>query len=400
MTSTEQHRPSSFYALDGIRGITALIIAFLHHNVFSSFMSNSHASLSDALGLTAPFGMMLQVIAMYGGIGVDLFFCISGFVFYMNYKDRIANKSISLNEFALFRFSRIYPLHWATLLITILLFIFARLTNSMSALIRSEHYPLFSVSAYNIWEAFTSVFLVQGLWTTSGKAFNPPAWTLTYELLAYLIFFMLCRKSKRENGIIFFIIPIFLGLFLAIRGSSLPLLGGEGTSRVLIAFFSGCLLYNFFVRTRKKHIRRIIAFVSGMVFSGLSYLIIFASNSPLLSGERYLQILQLIWVPSLIMVVLSTKWINWFFSLRFFRWLGALSYSVYLWHFPVLIAIHIVMFINGERDWNVNLIAYAIWIAATLLISHFSCYFFEQPIQKYIRTKYFDSRTSQKPSLE
>ena len=61
----------------------------------------------------------LQVIYQMGDYAVPLFWCISGFVFalvYLEQKENVSGKKFFIN-----RFARLYPLHFATLIIVTLL---------------------------------------------------------------------------------------------------------------------------------------------------------------------------------------------------------------------------------------------------------------------------------------
>ena len=47
---------------------------------------------------------------------MDLFFALSGFIFFWLYAEAITERRVSAREFFVLRFSRLYPLHLATLL--------------------------------------------------------------------------------------------------------------------------------------------------------------------------------------------------------------------------------------------------------------------------------------------
>ncbi len=58
---------------------------------------------------------------MAGEYGVWVFWCISGFIFFWKYRDAIADRSMHGWTFLVYRLSRLYPLHFVTLLIVALL---------------------------------------------------------------------------------------------------------------------------------------------------------------------------------------------------------------------------------------------------------------------------------------
>ena len=83
-----------FRAVDGLRGIAALLVVFLHvewpsHIASTTFIRN-------------------------GYLAVDLFFILSGLVITANYGTRIVSVS-DARRFMTLRFFRLYPLHFAML---------------------------------------------------------------------------------------------------------------------------------------------------------------------------------------------------------------------------------------------------------------------------------------------
>ena len=86
--------------LETFRGIFALIIV-LHHLKIDTFIQKSS-------------------IVINGGLVVDFFFVLSGFVISLNYIDKI-NSKLDLINFQKKRFLRLYPLHLLTLFIFILI---------------------------------------------------------------------------------------------------------------------------------------------------------------------------------------------------------------------------------------------------------------------------------------
>ena len=63
-----------------------------------------------------PFHAVLAPLYEYGYAGVELFWCISGFIFAWKYGETLRMGGMSLTRFMVLRFSRLYPLHLVTLL--------------------------------------------------------------------------------------------------------------------------------------------------------------------------------------------------------------------------------------------------------------------------------------------
>jgi peptidoglycan/LPS O-acetylase OafA/YrhL len=119
-----------------------------------------------------------------GWLAVDLFFSLSGFVFYWLYARAVAEQAITLRNFAVLRFSRLYPLHFATLLaIAAGQLWFMRSTGSYFVYPENdaEHFLL-------------NLFFVSSWGFERGYSFNGPVWSVSVEMLLYLVFFAYCRQ--------------------------------------------------------------------------------------------------------------------------------------------------------------------------------------------------------------
>jgi peptidoglycan/LPS O-acetylase OafA/YrhL len=98
-----KRRPARLAALDGLRLIAALAVACYHLTV---------AWRLDGQNSPQWFLPTVSHLTVYGFLGVEVFFLISGFVIGMSTWDR------SLGEFFTSRVSRLYPAYWACVLIT------------------------------------------------------------------------------------------------------------------------------------------------------------------------------------------------------------------------------------------------------------------------------------------
>src|ERR1700750_2714645 len=104
-------------SLDGLRGLAALSIVF-HHWYF--FLPPDASSATWA-AYKPPFSRLLTPLYLQGWAAVDVFFTLSGFVFFWLYGETIGTRAMNGRTFALLRFSRLYPPHFATLILTCVL---------------------------------------------------------------------------------------------------------------------------------------------------------------------------------------------------------------------------------------------------------------------------------------
>lgn len=370
------------YPLDALRGAAALIVAFFVHSMLVFRADDLALSLSF---LSNPLSMYL---IENGVMAVDLFFCISGFVFFYVYFDRIAEKRIGFGEFAFRRFSRLLPLYWATLGVMAVAVIGGNIAYP------GAETGLFRTS--NLYTFLQSIFLVQGFYSNdiAMSAFNRPAWSLTFELAAYAIFFLIVSLGGRKKGRQLLAVPILLGLLAVEYGwQNLPLLNETG-ERVLVCFFLGCFLCMLHQRLAGTPAARRLGWAS-LTLSVLLMALHYLSYVGIIDGDRLfgrpLQVMQLLCIPSVIYAALNVPALSRLLSVKPLRWLGSLSYSVYLWHFPVGIAIFVMKRFIHLPDTAL----YAVYIGSVLLVSHLSYHCFELPVQKRLRNRYAGIRRAQ-----
>ena len=85
--------------LDAIRGLMALLVVFYHYS------AGLHIIMPDAPTTSWSFA--------WGEYGVQGFFAVSGFVIFMT-----LDKTQRASDFAVSRFSRLFPAYWAAMLVT------------------------------------------------------------------------------------------------------------------------------------------------------------------------------------------------------------------------------------------------------------------------------------------
>ena len=132
-------------ALTGIRALASGAVFFGH-----VFQQHHHEVLP---------------IFKYGWMGVNVFFALSGYLFYHLYADSIEDHSFSWRRYLSKRFIRIYPL---TILITVLTIVI-------------------SPSTFEFLDILSHLTLLHGFIPDYRLSLNTPMWTLTVELCFYLI---------------------------------------------------------------------------------------------------------------------------------------------------------------------------------------------------------------------
>ena len=171
--------------LDGLRAVAAVAVLFFHYVHF--FYPLGVFAKTNAMAPQAPFYAQLWVLYELGHFGVQLFWMISGFVFAAVYYGR----PVTSREFVVNRFARLYPLHFATLLlVTVLQFgLIARFGTHLL-------FVAFDVPHFLLQLGFASNWLFR--FQTS---FNGPIWSVSVEVVIYAVFWF-TRHRLMALGVI------------------------------------------------------------------------------------------------------------------------------------------------------------------------------------------------------
>ena len=173
------------YSLDVLRGVAALAIIFWHWQHFFGIHGTWQPGWSR---LQEPGYAVFKPLFDEGWVAVDIFFAVSGFVFFWLYLEPVRRREIGAGKFALQRFSRLYPLYFVTLLLAAALQLaFHHVTGN------------WFIFDANDWSHFVkSIFLVQQwLPPDEAQSFDGPVWAVSIEVLLYLIFFVGVRLRLR-----------------------------------------------------------------------------------------------------------------------------------------------------------------------------------------------------------
>jgi len=213
------NQPKRFAALDGWRGVCAVLVA-LHH-----FSANGYIA---ALPLIRNAWLF-----------VDFFFVLSGFVISHAYHQKLGNGR-EIGAFAWRRFARLWPLH-VTVLGAFVVLELIRFVMTGSGF-TGERTPVAFLA---------NLFLVQSLGIFNGLTWNTPSWSISTEFYTYLVFAALCAAATNRS------LRIVLSIGLTASGLAVLIFFsrygmretfGWGFFRCLFGFFAGSLTYDAWKR--------------------------------------------------------------------------------------------------------------------------------------------------------
>ena len=338
-------------ALTGLRGIAAWMVVLFHIRV-------SLTSLLPAWVITA---------LSKGYLAVDLFFMLSGFVLWYNYADRLRGGGrAAIADFFWRRFARIWPLHGFIMAIFVV--------YALALVARGNDTTLFPFDKLPL-----HFLLVQNWGLTTRLTWNHPAWSISTELAAYLIFpffVAVLRWERLRTPALVAICAALLGsVFLLFAWHGHDNLGsditGLGLPRCLLEFAAGCLLCMLWGQWREL---RFAGLIAGAVCA-LS----------LVAGWRLqlpeTAIVPLAFASGLMALALSRNFLTRFLGQGTVLYLGEISYSTYLAHFLLFIVFK-QLFLNASLQ--IGWLGLLGFLVTVLAISMAFFRFVEKPAQRWL----------------
>ena len=326
--------------LDGLRGIFCLMIILFHYkeDFLPSYIYNN-------------FFIRESYFA------VDFFFVLSGFVISYNY-----HHIKTIGEFITYikkRFIRLYPL-----------LLFSTTAFFMTDLFFNYFLPTYIATVESFFELLkkyldTIVFTNSTPILGNSLGMNPPSWSISAEMISYIIFgFVMVFIPKKYTKPFLMTIILFSATFLVLNGWLFHIEGDLSFLRGFISFNIGYFVWLLSLKQFK--INNLFEFITPIIFllllfisynvTGLSKNIISYTVIPLFFGFSVLTFLK---TDGVISKLLKTK------PLKF---LGDISYSIYLNHFIILILVPegLITFLGLSKT-NLHLIVIFI-ISVTLII--------------------------------
>ena len=302
--------------IDALKGIGACIVAFVWHY--------QHFAPQEG----SPFHALFALSYKFGWSMVDLFFLLSGVGLMLGYGSRVFNAEISFKDFFLKRLKRLYPLFLiTTALVFVLEFIYRHKVGQTFV------YPNFDIN-----HAIQNLLLVHYGILGQEFSFNGPSWCIPICLVCYCLFYFMLSKAKSQQQIFpLFSLTAVLGTALIASGLSLPLFN-VAVGRGVASFSIGVLLsFAYEKRTAFKSVK--LGYCC-LFFLLASYLVLRVKSTDY-SGHFTLA-MTLGFGPMILLSTLFIPWLNAFISNPVFRFLGKISWEIYLFHFPIQCLIEVI----------------------------------------------------------
>ncbi|MFC0590033.1 acyltransferase family protein [Novosphingobium aquiterrae] len=343
--------PRHLDALTGIRGIAAWGVVLYHIRL--------------SLVMICP--PWLIAILGRGYLAVDLFFMLSGFVIWYNYAERIAAGGWAAARLFLWRrFTRVWPLHGAILLAFIGLVAVLAATGRDTA-----GYPLAELPLH--------VLLLQNWGFTPRLSWNHPAWSISTEMAAYLVFpaLVVAMQWARVPTLALLALAgaVAVALHAGFAARGYDGLGGDithlGLWRCLAGFVLGCLMCQLWQRWRAYRIAWLIAATACAAILGLAAMLSLAETA-FVPAAFFAGLLALALAHGPLSRVLGGGALH---------YLGEISYSTYLVHFLLFILFKLAFV---DRSLQIGWFGLAAYLAMVLTASVVLYHGLEKPAQRWL----------------
>lgn len=372
--------------LTALRGMAAILVAVLHFHFF--------------LGPVVPYNDAGIIDKFY--LMVDLFFILSGFIMCYVYESSFSQKIERKNykTFIIARFARIYPLHSITLGAEILIFLFILLIGKFGIL------PAHFQHLYRLDAIPVQLTFLQTVGIFNFDTFNAPAWSLSAEWWAYILFpflFFFFRKVGYKNWVMGLLIVVFgwLSIEFILSGmepfmeyppdpnkQTLDVNWHYGTFRGIIGFIAGMVVWQLYTRQKIK----------SMLGNGWALLFLIILSTVSMYVKFYDTITVLLFACIILSSAYGSKNTDAFYSWKIWRKLGQWSFSIYMWHM-IIIHLILVCFISRRiepiqgllrpfRNGYPVALLLVLFLILTCFIGWLSFKYIETPTRKWINKKY------------
>lgn len=289
--------------IDGLRFLAIMPVIITHcyyvynHNIASIIMNDW--SIIDGLFKN-------------GGVGVHIFFVISGYVLgNIFYQASLTNSNINYSDYLKRRLIRLEPPYILSLLIFLLVLVFY-LGRDINDLFLNF---------------LASIFYVHNIIYGTGSAINTVAWSLEVEFQFYILAPLLYYVYRTEAfvNILFYALILFFVLTCYFMGEFYRSLLSQG---------------HFFILGAMLHVNK--SYFSNFLKHNLISLLIFSCSLyclfllPVINNSIELNILKLVLLYLIFAVSFCNNLVRQFLSISWIYLIGGICYSIYLIHYPLL----------------------------------------------------------------
>lgn len=312
-----------------------------------------------------------QLIGLPGGfIGVDIFFVISGYLMTSIIVGGYLKGGFSITKFYMARIRRILP---ALLVVVITLLIagwFWLPTIDYKELSNQAVYAIGFISNFYFWQSTNGYFTgeVEDIWLLH-------TWSLAVEAQFYLLFPILVAILFRFSSNLRTVTIVMLSI--AVLSFTLAIYFNETLD--IASFFllptrgwelaAGGLVFLVLKQTTFSAVTKLISYWLGWALLIIGFIVI-------TKYDPWPGVLTLLPVLGTSLIIFASK--DTFLTNNVIaQWVGDRSYSLYLWHWPIVVALY---FSSTDNKWGWVLLG----LSLSFILAALSYRFVEVPTRRYL----------------
>jgi peptidoglycan/LPS O-acetylase OafA/YrhL len=302
-TTTANANTGRFEALDGWRGICACLVVLFHFKGYSPLYESG--------------------LVRNSYLFVDFFFVLSGFVIAWNYTHRLDTWE-GVRRFLILRLGRVYPLHLFMLLCFVLYETLRLLAHADDAFTGPN-----APSA-----VLTNLLLLQSMGVHESLTWNGPSWSISTEMWTYVAFALLCAWLGMRNWMLLATAVAAPILLAHLSKSGMDTTFDWGYLRCVFGFALGvacCRIYTLVAPFASSPGRATMTAVEIAIVAAVVAFVSAAGTSPMSFMAPF------VFAAAVLIFAAEGGVVSRVFHSRVLKWLGMVSYSIYLTHFFIVL---------------------------------------------------------------
>lgn len=372
-----------YHLLDGLRGVAALIVMWYH--VFEGYAFAGNTMIENF---------------NHGYLAVDFFFMLSGFVISYAYDDRWGG-SFTMKDFFKRRLIRLHPM-------VIMGAVLGAITYCIQGSVQWDGTHI--ATSMTMLALLCTMFLIPAVPGAghevrgNGEMFplNGPSWSLFFEYIGNILYALFIRRLPTKAlaalvaltgaGLAGFALSDASGYGNIGIGWTLDAVNfGGGALRMLFPFSMGMFLARNF---KPFKVRGAFWICTALLVALLSMPYI-EGMQPVCRNGIYEAFCIIAVFPVLVLLGASGTTTD-SKSTRICKFLGDISYPLYIVHYPFMYLFYAWLIKNGlftfGQTWQVALCVYA-W---NILVAYLCLKLYDEPVRKYLAKRFSDRGKKQK----
>jgi peptidoglycan/LPS O-acetylase OafA/YrhL len=348
--------------LEVLRFLAALAVLVWH---YQHFWFVGDAPAAGFVRADQPLYGAFRLFYEAGVYGVQVFWGISGYIFFWKYRRAISQERLGAWEFFVLRLSRLYPLHLLTFVLVALL----------QALYFAQHNHYFVYLPNDLHHAALQLFMASNWGFEAGQSFNGPIWSVSLEVLAYLLFFTVLRFLGAS--------PWISAALVAAAALAYVLKIQHALLQCIVCFFLGGLSATAASSAFAQHHRRLLGPATAALLCSMTLLF---TALQLFERKVFLHLYIVAGTPLLLYWLAEHS----LFPDGFTPWIeaaGNITYASYLIHFPLQLGAVLLFHSSGWSLPKQEAWFFLSFLMLTLALSVGVYRSIEMPCQAWVRKR-------------